>query len=436
MQTEIERVFELQRRNQRRIKARSAEERIDTLKSLKAALERHTPAIATALTVDIGRRHDGDVPAEVSGAITTIDDTVAKLAQWMVPESFPSADGIAYSVRYEPRGTVLLFVPWNYPILLLFDPLIAILAAGNTCIIKTNEMMPESSRAATALIREIFDEEHVAICEGPVSLSEALLELPFDHFFLTGSPRVGKMVMAAAAKHLSSVTLELGGKCPAIIDGSYDMKKAAQPIAFGATFDMGQTCQCVDYVAIPAGRFDEFRDAIEAEFRAIWYKNGSYDPSVMAHFVNRANFDRVKGYLDDALARGAKVALGGGLYEAELAIEPTLLRNVPLDASIMQNEIFGPIIPIIEYENIEEVYRFIEDDGKPLNLFIFSENKEFVDGVIDNTSAGSTCVNSWLTTFYNSDLPFGGVNKSGIGQYHGVHGFRDLSNARAIALSN
>ncbi|WP_246797175.1 aldehyde dehydrogenase family protein [Burkholderia perseverans] len=434
-QNEIKRVFTLQKKNQRKIKATTADERIRTLVRLKDALIKYRPEVNAALAADLGRKQPDDARGEIGLVVAGIDHAVANLAEWMKPTNVPSAEDTDAMVRYEPRGTVLLFTPWNFPIDLLFEPLTAIVAAGNTCIVKTNEMTPEAGKIAAKIIQETFDEAHVAVFEGDVSLANELLELPFDHFFLTGSPRVGQLVMTAAAKHLASVTLELGGKCPAVIDKDYPMAAAAPWIAYGATMDMGQTCQCVDYVVLPKGRFDEFKVAVSGVLQNIWYKDGEYNPDAMAHFVNLANFKRVKGYMDEAVARGAEIALGGRAFEDKLAIEPTLLRNVPLDTAIMQNEIFGTVIPVIEYEDIEEVYDFVDATGKPLNLFVYSNNATFVEHVVDNISAGNTNVNSWVKNLFNNDLPFGGVNKSGTGRYHGVYGFRELSNQRAMVYT-
>ncbi|MCO8310959.1 aldehyde dehydrogenase family protein [Pseudomonas mandelii] len=431
-------IFELQKKGLRIFKAMPAAERSKQLLKLKDVIIKYRDDIKKALALDIERPGSG-AELEIDMPIHAIDETVAQLEEWMRPVSYRSkvVDGreTEYSVRYEPRGVVLLFAPWNYPIHLLFTPLVAILAAGNSAIVKTNEMMPESSKVAAKIIREVFEEAQVAVFEGDIEVSNELLKLPIDHVFLTGSPRVGKIVMGAAAQHLASVTLELGGKCPAIIDDKYSLSKAAKIIAQAATYDIGQACQSVDYVALPEHRFDEFLDAMKRELESLFYVDGEFQFSRTSRFVNESNYRRVKGYLDDALARGASVALGGRAFEKRLVIEPTIIVDAPLDSDIMQHEIFGPVIPVWKYRDMNEVFDFIEENGKPLSMYVFADDDSFVEMVLENTSAGNTNVNSWFSTYQNTELPFGGVNKSGIGVYHGVHGFRELSNPRSFAVA-
>ncbi|MBF3851481.1 aldehyde dehydrogenase family protein [Burkholderia pseudomallei] len=438
-ESDIDRIFGLQKENLRRLKATTAEERVRYLLKLKDVLYKYRDQIKGALARDIGRPSAGG-DFEVDAPVAAINETIDQLENWMRPvvydPSFSDGHRTEYSVRYEPRGVVLLFTPWNYPIHLLFTPLVAIVASGNSVIVKTNEMMPESSKISAKIIREAFDEAHVAVFEGPAELSNQLLQLPVDHIFLTGSPRVGKIVMGAAAQHLASVTLELGGKCPAIIDENFSISKAAKIIAQASVYDMGQACQSIDYVALPEDRFDDFINAMKLEFNSLFYVDGEFQRDRTSRFVNKANYLRVKGYMDDAIDRGARIALGGKTFEEDLLIEPTIVTDVPLDSLIMQNEIFGPVIPVWKYKDLGEIFDFIEENGKPLSMYIYSNDQGFVESVMENTSAGNTNVNSWLSTYRNTELPFGGVNKSGIGVYHGVHGFRELSNPRSFASTS
>jgi aldehyde dehydrogenase (NAD+) len=263
-------------------------------------------------------------------------------------------------------------------------------------------------------------------------LANALLELPFDHIFFTGSPKVARTVMAAAARHLASVTLELGGKCPAIIDETVDLQKVAASIGEARMLNGGQICLCADHAWVPERLRDQFVEQLTTFVRSRYYKEGQLDKGNFCRMVDARNFARVKGYLDDAVSRGAKIAFGGRVEESDLTIHPTALIDVPLDASIMEEEIFGPILPVLTYRDPGEITDFLHRRGKPLAMYLFSDDQRFVDRLLLNSSSGGVTVNGWALHWFEPKLPFGGVNESGIGRYHGVHGFRELSHERAV----
>jgi len=435
---DIDRVFQLQRGNRAALKASTAAQRCARLQKLRAAIVAHANEIDEALFLDLRKPRLGAQHFEITSVLDEIDTALANLEQWMQPETVPNSPhfvGNEAYVMYEPRGVVALFGPWNFAFSLVMAPLAQIVAAGNACIVKPNEMQPRVSAISAKIIREVFDEKDVAVFEGGVPLAERLLELPFDHIFFTGSPAVGKRIMAAAAKHLTTVTLELGGKCPAIIDSSADFATAAAMAVGGRFPNAGQLCLSVDHVWVPEGMRDAFLQVAQAVINQMFFVDGVLQRERIARIVDARNFARVKGYLDDALARGAKVAIGGEMDADDLTIYPTVLIDVPFDAKIMQDEIFGPILPVLTYKNVDDIARQIDATGKPLAMYVFSQNQQFIDEVLLNSSSGGVTVNGMMLHYAEKNLPFGGCNTSGIGRCKGIHGFRELSNARSIFVA-
>lgn len=438
VEKDMERVFALQTANQVVVGLSDADERSAKMRRLREVILNHADAIQKALAADLGKPMGEGLHLEISGTLTDIDDAVANLREWMTPSaitpSHPEGGAKAY-LKYEPRGRVLLLAPWNFPFSLVFSPLVAIVAAGNTAIVKTNEMAPAVADVIAQIIAEAFDENEVAVFTGGVDVTVGLQELPFDHIFLTGSPRVGKMVMTAAAKHLASVTLELGGKCPAIVGPDADMAIAIPSIGIGRTFNLGQTCLCADYAIVPESSRDIFVQQLVTFLTDTYYVDGEYRAERNSHIVDVRNFNRVKSYIDDAVARGAKVAFGGGSDEDSLIIEPTILIDVPEDAHILEEEVFGPVLAIVTYETAEDIISIVRRNGKPLGMYLFARDMGFVDFILGRTSSGGVTVNGWANHWFENRLPFGGVNKSGTGRYHGVHGFRELSHERAVYIA-
>lgn len=430
----IAQLFDAQQRHQWVVRQSTADQRIDRLERLRDSLAAHSDAVAEALNADMGR------PAEISATevgmtLGRINETIQHLDEWMAPTVVTSLTHASSAVvRYEARGVVLLFAPWNFPISLLFEPLAAIIAAGNTCIVKPNELTPAASAVSAAIIREVFDETEVAVVEGGVPESEALLELPFDHIFLTGSPRVGRTVMAAAAKNLSSVTLELGGKSPVILDETADLASAVEQLGIGKMLNSGQVCLSVDYIMVPNSRRDELVRSLGDFFSAAFYADGEYQTDRSSRVINAANFERLRSHFEDAVEKGARVAFGGGFDARALSIEPTILIDVAANSTILEQEIFGPLLPILGYDDPDEVIAHVRAGTKPLALYIYSQDQRFVEKVLSGTSSGGVTVNGWSTHYFEDSLPFGGVGDSGMGRYHGIEGFRELSHARSVAF--
>jgi aldehyde dehydrogenase (NAD+) len=298
-------------------------------------------------------------------------------------------------------------------------------------------LCPATAAVAARIIKQAFDEKDVALFEGGVDVATALLDLPFNHIFFTGSTRVGKLVMAAAARNLATVTLELGGKSPVIVDEGADVKKVAGDLAAAKQFNGGQACISPDYVFVKeqqkSGLIEEFRTKVRQN---LYRDDGSIKKESIAQIVNDQNFARIKRLFDDAVAKGAKIAVGGTLEAADRTIHPTLLTDVTPDMAIMQEEIFGPIVPLLTYENIDEVIEHISRRDKPLALYIYSNNRSNIDKVLSGTSSGGVTVNGFFSHYLESQLPFGGVNQSGMGSYHGVFGFKAFSHERSVYIQD
>ncbi|WAT17762.1 aldehyde dehydrogenase family protein [Aurantiacibacter sp. MUD11] len=431
---DIRRVFEAQQANQWNVKASDAATRRAKLEKLKAAVEKHADDIVTAVLKDT-RKPEGEIRVtEVMNIVGNIQLNIDELEEWMKPTPVtPSkSETDKAMIIPEARGVCLILGPWNFPLGLTLGPVAAAVAAGNCCMVKLTDLCPNVAKVAKVIIEECFDENEVAVFEGDVSVAEALLELPFNHIFFTGSTRVGKIVMAAAAKHLSTVTLELGGKSPVIIDEGADVAPIAAALAGAKQFNGGQACICPDYVFVPEDKQGELVEGFRTNVQNNLYKDGEIDKSAIAQIVNKANFDRVKGMVDDAVAKGATVAVGGQMDEEDLTIHPTMLTNVTPQMKIMQDEIFAPVLPVMTYDNLDQVVDYIEARDKPLALYMFSPSEENMDKVLKRTSSGGTTLNGVFSHYLENRLPFGGVNGSGMGSYHGYFGFKEFSHHRAV----
>ncbi len=419
------------------MKATTAEERKEKLKKLKSAVEAHGDEIVAAVKQDT-RKPEGEIKVtEILGVIGNIQRNIDNLDEWMKPvEVIPSQNkNDTARIVYEARGVCLILGPWNFPLGLTMGPLAAAVAAGNCCMVKLTDLCPATARVAAKIIKQAFDEKEVALFEGGVDVATALLDLPFDHIFFTGSTRVGKLVMAAAAKNLATVTLELGGKSPVIVDEGADVKKVAADLAAAKQFNGGQACISPDYVFIK----EQQKSALIEEFRAkvkqnLYRDDGSIKKESIAQIVNDQNFVRIKKLFDDAVAKGAKIAVGGTLEQADRTIHPTMLIDVTPDMQIMQEEIFAPIVPVMTYKNIDEVIEHISGRAKPLALYIYSNDRNNIDKILSRTSSGGVTINGFFSHYLESQLPFGGVNQSGMGSYHGVFGFKAFSHERAIYI--
>lgn len=434
---EIARVFALQQAHQWDVKASTAEQRKAKLTRLKEAVEAHADDIVAAVLEDT-RKPEGEIRVtEVLNIVGNIQLNIDSLDDWMKPtEVTPSrVPTDRAQIRYEARGVCLILGPWNFPLGLTLGPVAAAVAAGNCCMVKLTDLCPATAKIAGTIIREVFDENEVALFEGDVSVATALLDLPFNHIFFTGSTRVGKIVMAAAAKHLATVTLELGGKSPVIIDDGADIGAIGAALAGAKQFNGGQACICPDYVFVKEDKQDALVDSFKTNVQKNLYgEDGAINKSAIAQVVNKANFDRVKGLFDDAVAQGATVAVGGTFDEADLTVHPTMLTGVTPQMKILQEEIFAPVLPVMTYDTLDQAIEYIEARDKPLALYVFSPDDANVEKVLQRTSSGGVTVNGVFSHYLENRLPFGGVNGSGQGSYHGYFGFKAFSHERAIYL--
>jgi aldehyde dehydrogenase (NAD+) len=432
---DIERIFALQRNHQWEMKATTAEQRKEKLKRLKSTVESYGDEIVAAVKQDTRKPENEIRITEFLNVLANIQRNIDSLDEWMKPiDVVPSLnENDKAKIVHEARGVCLILGPWNFPLGLVLGPLAAAIAAGNCCIVKLTDLCPATASVAARIIKESFEEKEVALFEGGVDVASALLELPFNHIFFTGSTRVGKIVMAAAAKHLATVTLELGGKSPVIVDEDADLPKLAGDLAAAKQFNGGQACICPDYVFIK----DEQKDGLIEKFQArvrqnLYSEDGSIKKENIAQIVNEQNFARVRRLFDDAIEKGARVAVGGVLEESDRTIHPTLLIDVTPDMLIMQEEIFGPIVPLMTYEHIDDAISYVSGRDKPLAMYIYSNNQSNIDKVLSRTSSGGVTINGFFSHYLENQLPFGGVNQSGMGSYHGVFGFKAFSHERAI----
>jgi len=435
-QASIKRVFDAQKKRAVELRTSTAAERIDKIKRLRALLLERSDEVKEAAYADFGKPGPEVDATEILPIVQEANHAIRSVKRWMKPERKRPTFmmfGTSAEVRNEPRGVCLIISPWNYPVNLTFGPLVSALAAGNTAIIKPSEMTPHCAALMEKFVGELFDERDVAIFQGEVETSQQLLALPFDHIFFTGSPAVGRIVMKAASEHLTSVTLELGGKSPVVVDKSANIKQAAHNLTWAKFANNGQTCIAPDYVYVHADVADQFQQATRESLEKLYgdQKNMAANPDY-CRIVNGKHFDRVKGMLDDATQRGAKTLMGGTTSNDDNYFSPTVMTDVTAESRIMEEEIFGPIMPILTFSNIEQPIEVINSKPKPLALYVFAKDDDVVEQVIGRTSAGGTCINHSMVQFLHGELPFGGVNNSGIGNSHGHYGFKAFSHERAV----
>ncbi len=435
--SDIQRVFERQRETAIRLRTSTPQERISKIKRLCDAMMTYRFQIHEAAYKDFKKPPAEVDLAEIMPVISEAKHAMRSLKKWMKPQKvWPTQLTLGTSswVQREPKGRCLIISPWNYNVNLCFSPLVSALAAGNTAILKPSEMTPHLSALMAKIVRELYSEDEVALFEGDVSVSSELLALPFDHIFFTGSPAVGKVVMAAAAKHLTSVTLELGGKSPTIIDETADIKAAAETLMWGKYTNNGQTCIAPDYIYVHASKKDAFVQECLKVLENCYGKSAQeqMNSPALARVVNERHTKRINALLTDAKQRGARVLCGGEAVENECFIQPTLLDNIPADAKIQSEEIFGPLLPIMAYTDLDATLKAINAEQKPLALYIWSKHEPTVQKILKQTSAGGTCINHCVVQYVHGNLPFGGVNNSGIGSTHGLFGFIAFSHERAV----
>jgi aldehyde dehydrogenase (NAD+) len=402
--------------------------RLEKLRSLKQVVIEHKQAILQALSADLHKPIFESYLTEIS-TIKEIDYAIKNIKNWIKPKKAAvSFEFFPYSARIqpEPLGVVLIISPWNYPFHLMIAPLVGAIAAGNCAILKPSEFAPHTSSLIAKMIGKTFDPAYIAVVEGGLETSQTLLAEKFDHIFFTGGTAVGKIVMEAAAKHLTPVTLELGGKSPCIVDTEIDIEKTARRICWGKFVNAGQTCIAPDYLLVHQDIKKSLLDSIKKCLQEFYGENPATSPDY-ARIIHQKHFDHLVNFLDDG-----EILIGGKTNREELYIAPTVLDNISWDDYVMQEEIFGPILPVITYTNIADVINKINSRPKPLALYLFSSNKNLQQRVLQSTSSGGVCLNDTLMQSAVPSLPFGGVGDSGIGSYHGKATFDTFSHYKSV----
>jgi len=412
----------------------SEKNRKQQLMALKKALIKHKEKLAKAISADFGHRSvDETMLADILPVVMSIDHVIKHLRQWMKSEKREVSwlyQPATNRVVYQPLGVIGIMSPWNYPVLLSFGPLVAAIAAGNKAMIKPSEHTPYANRVLAEIIEEAFLKDEVLMVEGNAKMAADFSSLPFDHLIFTGSTEVGKLVMAAAAKNLTPVTLELGGKSPALVGEDVSADFAVERMLYGKCLNAGQTCVAPDYVLCPESMQDSLIESFQKQFIKL-YPN--IDCGDYTSVINDAQFARIEAWLDDAVAKGGKLISLGKMSEKHPRSKPlTLLINTDPSMEIMQQEIFAPVLPILTYKNIDEAIDLIKSRPRPLALYLFSNNKELQDNVVKVTHSGGVCINDTVYHVVQDDLPFGGIGPSGMGHYHAKEGFLTFSAAKPI----
>lgn len=430
-------IFEAQVQHQWHVARSTARERKQKLRRMLSWILSHRAEIRAALQSDFRKPETETDLTEILVVTSEIRHALRNLSAWMRPRKVDA--GIPFlttsgEVRFEARGVVLIMAPWNFPFNVTVGPMVSAIAAGNCMIVKPSEFTPATSAVIGRMISDLFPENEVAMIEGDAQVASTLLDQPFHHIFFTGSPAVGKIVQRRAADHLTSVTLELGGKSPAIVDHDCDLDDAVKKIVWGKFMNNGQTCIAPDYALVHESCYEAFLEKAAACIRQ-FYGNSDEDVRASpdyARVISQRHHDRLVKLIEGSIKAGAQLVCGGAADAAQMYLSPTILSHVPLDAPVMQEEIFGPILPVISVPSLHAAIEVIRKKEKPLALYVFSRRRRNVDLVLAETTAGGTCVNDTLIHFLHPELPFGGVNYSGSGNAHGFYGFRAFSHERSI----
>lgn len=416
-------------------KTKNLKFRKQQLKLLSKNIKNHENELLDALYKDLGKSKVEAYATEIGMLLKSIKLMRKELKNWSKTKQtdtplylFPTKSYI----KKEPYGTVLIIGPFNYPVQLVFEPLIGAITAGNTAIVKPSELTPHVAIVIKDIIEDTFDEAYVSVVEGGIEETQTLLSLPFDYMFFTGSEKVGKIVYEAAARKLIPVTLELGGKSPVIVDDTANIKVASERISFGKFTNAGQTCVAPDYILVQRKVKNDLIKALKKTITEFYGENIEKSPD-FGRIVNQKHFNRLNDLIQ---IHKDNVVFGGNSSKEDLYIEPTLLDNITNDNKIMKEEIFGPILPIITYDNFDEVLEIIQSKSKPLSLYLFSEDENMTHRVVEELSFGGGAINDTLMHLANPNLPFGGVGSSGIGQYHGKYSFDTFSHMKSYTFKS
>ena len=439
-QNEITSIFEEQKKYSKTVKNHDLKKRRQKLQNLLNEIEGLREQIQQALYLDFKKPTVEVDLTELYPVTTEIKHAIKFLPKWMKKEKAPFAIGYANAKSYiirEAKGTCLIISPWNFPFQLALGPVVSAIAAGNTVILKPSEFTPHTSALISSILSKCFDSKEVSVIEGDYTVSSFLTSLPFDHIFFTGSPEIGKKVMSAAAKNLSTVTLELGGKSPCIVDSSANVKEAAQKIAWGKFMNNGQTCVAPDYLLVHKSVESDFKIELKSAISRFYGDLKKLPESKdYARIISDRHFERLESLLNRTIQQGATVLVGNERIPTEKFLSPTVLDNVKADMAIMEEEIFGPILPILSFDSHSDALALINGLPKPLALYIFSRDKKSRNHIMQNTSAGGSCINDCVIQFNHPNLPFGGSNNSGFGSSHGYYGFKAFSHERAVVENN
>lgn len=402
------------------------------LEKLLAAIEKRESLIIEALRLDFKKSEAETLLTEIFPTLQELKFAIKNLEAWARPLPVPAPLTLWTSksfLYYEPKGTVLIISPWNYPFQLTLGPLIPALAAGNNAIIKPSEFTPATNKVVTEIVKECFTPDEALVIEGDASTTTELLKLPFDHIFFTGSTQVGKIVMKAASEHLASVTLELGGKSPAIVDDTADLSEVARKLTWGKSVNAGQTCVAPDYVLVPRTKMNELAQSIASCYQSM-YGNSIEANADFPAIINTRHHQRLNQLLEASLDKAllASPRPVGDTLKMPLAVIP----DAATDSLVMKDEIFGPLLPLVPYDHLNEAIQFIQSRPKPLALYIFSEEPETQERILRQTSSGGVLINDTLLHLANHNLPFGGVGESGLGNYHGYFGFKTFSHEKSV----
>ncbi len=412
----------------------TADARRTMLKRLWQAVLNHEDVLVKAMHEDLRKPATEVHLHEMYPVKAEIKHAVNHLGGWMAPMPTPtpvSMVGTSAAIEHQPKGQVLIVSPWNFPVILTLRPLISAIAAGNRCIVKPSEHTPNTSEALKSIIQEALPQEVAVVVLGGPDISASLTAMPFQHICFTGGTAIGKKVMAAAANNLTSVTLELGGKSPVIVDSSVHVKDASRRIAWGKCLNNGQVCIAPDYMLVHRDVEQAMLEGLEASILEM-YGNNVLNSNERSSMVNAHHWKRVVALIDDALEQGARLVCGGGRDESTLQIEPTILAGCTMDMAILNEEIFGPVLPVIAWDTHDVLDTLLRHHPHPLALYVFSNRRAFVDRVMTTTSAGTTGINEVILQVAQPTLPFGGIQTSGMGRTGGFHGFQQFSNVRSV----
>ena len=409
--------------------------RKQTLNALKQQILKHQSELISAVDQDYqGRSKDDTIIGDILPSVNHINYTINHLKKWMKPQARHVGMALApasVKVHYQPKGVIGIIVPWNFPIMLALAPLATAIAAGNKVMLKLSEFTPKTNATLKAMLSEIFDEQDVAVIEGEADIAAAFSELAFDHLLFTGSTGVGKHVMKAAAENLTPVTLELGGKSPVIIADDMEIETAVERLIYGKCLNAGQICVSPDYVLCPTAKVDEFVNAYQKKFKSMYQT--VKDNNDYGAIINERQFTRLKGLLSDAEQKGAKIISASGEAVGEQKKFATqLVLNTTDDMQLMQQEIFGPILPVLGYDKLDDAICHINQRPRPLALYIMSFDKAAQQTILSQTHSGGVSINDTVMHVAADDAPFGGIGPSGMGHYHGFEGFQTFSHAKTV----